>query len=332
VAPRGPRRVIEPSEEAHVKKELTRRDLIGRAGLAIGGALSLGVVNACSSNENSASPPPPAAGPEVNQFPYQQHLAASYRLDAAAVQEAAYHGYYAGGCCHGAYNALVKHLADTAGAPFDKLPLDFGMFGGGGIAGFGSICGAVLGGVLVVNSLVPNLTAPATLTAAQKTVRNRMMVELMRWYEQTAFPAYTPVAVDAGETGLTLGFNDGSLPAPQQVAPGSHLCHASVTGWCAANGNVPSSGPDKKARCARLTADVAGKVVEMVNAYLASGEFVAGAANATTGCVGCHSQTATAPAAPVAAGMECTTCHPTAGHPFPATQAHDPASNCGTCH
>lgn len=309
-------------------KELSRRDLIGRAGLALGGAMSLGVLNACGGSED----PAPVAAPQVNQFPYQQHLPAGYQLDVAAVKEAAYHGYYAGGCCHGAYSALVKHLADTVGAPFDQLPPDFGMFGGGGIASYGSICGAVLGSVLVVNSIVPNVTAPAELPAAQKTVRNRMMVEIMRWYEQTAFPAYTPAAVDAGETGLTLGFNDANLPAPQQLAPGSHLCHASVTGWCAANGNVPSSGPDKKARCARLTADVAGKVAETLNAYLTSGQFVAGATNATAGCTGCHSQTAVAPAGPVAAGMECTTCHPTTAHPFPQTQAHDPASSCDSCH
>lgn len=312
-----------------MNKPLSRRDLIGRAGLALGGALTLGALNACGSEDDPA-PPTPEPEPLVSEFPYEQHLADDYRLDTAAVTEAAYHGYYAGGCCHGAYNGLMKHLADTAGAPFDKHPLDFGMFGGGGIAGYGSICGAVLGGVLTINYVVPNLST-AGLTDPQKTVRNRMMVELMRWYEQFAFPAYAPTTVDPLETGLTLGFNDGNLPAVQQVVPGSHLCHASVTGWCVANGNVPSNGGDKKARCARLTADVAGKVADMLNGYLATGQFSAGTTNPTAGCVGCHSQTAVAPREPVAAGMECTTCHPTASHPFPAL-AHDPASNCDDCH
>lgn len=313
-----------------MKRELSRRDLIGRAGLAIGGALTLGALNACGSEDDPA-PPPPDPGPQVSEFPYQQHLAAGYQLAVGDVQEGAYHGYYAGGCCHGAYYGLMKHLAETAGAPFDKLPVDtFGMFGGGGIAGYGSICGAVLGGVLTINSVVPNLST-AGLTDAQKNVRNRMMVELMRWYEAYAFPVYVPEAVDALETGCTLGFTDANLPAPQQVAPRSHLCHASVTGWCVANGNVASNGPDKKARCARLTADVAGKVAAMLNGYLTTGAFTAGAANPTSGCVGCHTQTPTAPRQPVAAGMECTTCHPTASHPFPAL-AHDPASNCDDCH
>ena len=292
-------------------KKLTRRDLIGRAGLAIGGAMSLGVLNACGSTSNDTPPPPPPPPePQVKDTPYQQFLPAGYQLDAAAVQQAAYDGYYEGGCGHGAFKGIVKHLADTVGAPFDKLPLDFGMFGGGGIAGYGSVCGAVLGGVLAINYVVPNLS---TGTANQKTVRNRMMIELMRWYEQTAFPTYAPAAVNAAETGLTLGFNDASLPAVIQVAPASHLCHASVTGWCHANGNVGSGGADKKARCGRLTADVSGKVCDMLNAYLTSGEFAATAANTTTACTGCHSQTASAPAAPVASGMACTSCHPT--HP-----------------
>ena len=154
----------------------------------------------------------------------------------------------------------------------------------------------------------------------------------MRWYEGFAFPVYAPVAVDAGETGLTRGFNDAGLPAVVSIAPRSHLCHASVTTWCEENGNVPSSGADKKARCARLTADVAGKVAEMLNAYFATGEFVAASANPTTGCVGCHTQAASAPAAPVASGMECASCHPSSQHTFPVAPAHDPLSDCDTCH
>jgi hypothetical protein len=305
--------------------------MIGRAGLAIGGAFALGALQACNGDDDPAPTPEPQpqTGPQVAEFPYEQHMAPGYQLDDAAIRENAYHAYYAGGCCHGAYNGIMKHLADTAGAPFNLLPLDFGMFGGGGIAGYGSICGAALGGILAINSVVPNA---ASATPAQANVRNRMMAELMRWYEGYAFPAYDPTQADALETGLTLGFNDTSLPVVNRLAPGSHLCHASVTTWCAANGNVPSSGADKKARCARLTADVAGKVAEMMNAYLATGEFAAASPNLTAGCTGCHTQAAVAPAAPVASGMECSSCHPTESHPFPATFAHDPASDCDACH
>lgn len=310
-----------------MKKELTRRDLIGRAGLALGGALTLGTLQACGSEDSSTTPPaqePPAtATPQVKDFPYEQHMAAGYQLDVAAVKEAAYQAYFAGGCCHGAFSALVGHLAATAGAPFDLLPVDMGKFGGGGIASYGSICGAILGSQLVVNFIVPDTTANASS-------RKAMLTDLMRWYERTAFPSYVPAAVNARETTgpasdpsdvVTLDFSAANL-VNLQVTPASHLCHASVSTWCTANG-VAASKADKLARCARLTADVAGKAAEMLNAYLASGAYGArtyGAAAASSAqnatCTGCHTPATTARPS-VAAGMECGTCHTdkVTGHP-----------------
>jgi hypothetical protein len=220
------------------------------------------------------------------------------------VKEVAYHGYYAGGCCHGAYSALLGHLADTAGQPFNLLPRDFGKFGGGGVAGYGSICGAALGGVLIINSIVSDASA-----------RTGMLTELLRWYEGFAFPAYVPVAIDAAETGTTKDFSASGVAALQR-APQSHLCHSSVSDWCAANG-VSAGGADKKARCARLTADVAGKAAEMVNTYLAgTGTWTAPAIDAQSAtCLGCHPGSSTVQ--PVASGMKCGSCHTDklTGHP-----------------
>jgi hypothetical protein len=288
-----------------VNERLSRRSWIGQAGVALGG-LAAGALAGCGGEDDPAPIEPPVdTTPQVNQFPYEQHLAAGYRLQADPVKESAYHAYYVGGCCHGAYSALLGHLATTAGAPFDKLPLDFGRFGGGGIASYGSICGAVLGGVLILNQVVGNATARAA-----------MMTDLIRWYEGFAFPAYSPTAVDAGETGTTKDFSATGLVQLQR-APHSHLCHASVSDWCAAQG-VSATGPDKKARCARLTADVAGKVVEMVNAYLANQAYTAQPLDgASASCVGCHTSGSTLQ--PVQSGMSCSTCHPDklSGHPAP---------------
>jgi len=272
----------------------SRRNLLGQAGLAFGGLVTLGALQGCG--EDETTPPPVVTGPTVKDFPYEQHLTADYRLDPAPVREAAYHAYYAGGCCHGAYSALLGHLATTAGKPFDLLPLDFGKFGGGGVAGYGSICGAVLGGVMVINMIVSDATA-----------RGNMMTDLMRWYEGEAFPKYVPAAVDAAETGTTKDFSASGI-ATLQRAPRSHLCHASVSDWCAANG-VTAGGADKKARCARLTADVAGKVAEILNTYLAgTGTYAAAAIDAASAtCLGCHPGSSTS--RPVASGMACTTCH-----------------------
>jgi hypothetical protein len=312
-----------------VKKELTRRNLLGRAGLAIGGAVALGSL-ACGSDDSDPQPEPqPQEGPQVADFPYEQHLTAEFRLNVEAIKEAAYHAYYAGGCCHGAYSALLADF-QRAGAPFTLLPLDFGKFGGGGVAGYGSICGAVLGGVLLTNMVVQNPTTPPQDETKPQDVRANLMTELMRWYETYEFPAYVPTQVDAKEhanadpaaalvTTLPFG-NDPAVGNPEsmRLAPGSHLCHASVSGWCAAQ-HVSAAGPDKLARCARLTADVAGKTAEMLNQYLGSDRltFAVTSQNGTTGCTTCHTKDkASDPLATpvrlgpsVASGMSCTSCH-----------------------
>lgn len=284
-----------------MSKNLSRREIITRAVYAVGGAATFASVQACGSS--AATTTTPSTGPTPKDFPYEQHLPAGYQLDPAAVKEPAYHAYYEadGGCCHGSYSALMKHLAATAGAPFDQLPADFGRFGAGGIAGYGSICGSILGGVLVINQIVSNPAA-----------RGAMMTDLLRWYEGASFPSYTPATVDAAEAQKppTLDFSAGNL-VNLQTTPGSHLCHASVSGWCAARG-VAANSPDKLARCSRLTADVAAKVAEMINTYLASTAtpktYTAAALDSTSAtCLGCHPKTSTT--RPVASGMSCAPCH-----------------------
>jgi hypothetical protein len=287
------------------REQVSRRNLLVKAGLAIGGAVAAGALPGCSDQVQvdrivEVTPPPVDPGPQPSQFPYAQHIAAGYQLDAAAVREAAYQAYYAGGCCHGAYSALLGHLATTVGQPFSLLPLDFGKFGGGGVASYGSICGAALAGTLVINMVVADPAAPAPA------VRNPMIAELLRWYEGFAFPAYSPTAVNAAETGLVRDFSAANLVNLQRK-PGSHLCHASVSGWCAQNG-VTANGKDKAARCARLTADVAGKAAELINDYLANRPLVPTARDAASAaCVTCHPATSTS--RPVNSGMACVTCH-----------------------
>jgi hypothetical protein len=328
-----------------VKKDLSRRDLLGRAGLMVGGAVTLGALSSCSNEDDPCPvaeecPAPVDTAAKLKDFPYEKHVAESFTLDAAAVQEAAYHGYYAaapgGGCGHGAYSALLADLA-RAGNPFDQLPTTFGQFGFGGIVGYGSTCGAVLGSVLIVNSVIADATA-----------RNNMIATLMRWYETHEFPAYAPATVDPVESGATMVLNWGSepgKPAVTKVAPGSHLCHASVSGWCAAQDPMVNAGgasqPDKKARCARVTADVAGKTVEMVNAYLASGALgarsfaIQAPGSDVTGCTTCHGTAVNTHQAnsvpPAASGMSCPACH-TEKLPLNGATHAPAATTCGTCH
>lgn len=279
------------------KVQLGRRDILGRAGLALGGLVALGSLPGCDEEESC---PTPAPASKVNLFPYDQHIAPAYQLDPEVVQEAAYHAYYAGGCCHGTYSALLGHLASTVGAPFNELPINFGKFGAGGIDGYGSICGSLLGAQLIINMVVSDATA-----------RKNMIWELMRWYETYAFPSYVPVTVDPLES-VTLDFTgtDPDKTDVVTVAPGSHLCHPSVSTWCLTNAVSAGSG-DKKARCARLTADVAGKTTALLNAYLIAAPrayATIGVADPNSACDGCHTAAAASPPS-VASDMTCVTCH-----------------------
>ena len=231
--------------------QIGRRNLVARAGLALGGLVTLNAFAGCGDEETT---PTVDTTPKVSDFPYDQHIAADYQLDPAAIQEAAYHAYYAGGCCHGSFSALLGHLASTVGAPFDQLPPTFGKFGAGGIDSYGSICGSLLGADLIINMIVTDAGA-----------RKNMIWDLMRWYETYAFPTYVPVAVDALEsTTLDFAGTDPMKADVIAVPPTSHLCHSSVSRWCTPNGVSATSG-DKKARCARLTADVAGKAAAIIN-------------------------------------------------------------------
>lgn len=295
------------------RERLGRRHLIARGGLALGGLVTLGALQACG-EEESTTPSTPT--PKVSEFPYEQHIAAGYQLDPAVVQEAAYQAYYAGGCCHGAYSALVGHLASTVGAPFDQLPIDFGKFGAGGIDGYGSICGSALGATLVINMIVKEVELSPNVWS---TYRKNLTWELLRWYEEYAFPVYVPETIHSLES-TTLSFTGGT-PVMTPVAPGSHLCHASVSKWCRLNGVSAGSG-DKKARCARLTADVAGKAAQLINAYLAATPRAFSLAaydpvanpDPNSACDACHTAgSATNPS--VAADMTCVSCHDPVTHP-----------------
>ena len=309
-------------------KQLSRRNMLGQAGLALGGLVTLGALQGCGEDETTCpvvQDPPPDTTPKALEWPYQKHIPATFAgLDVAAVKAAAYNAYYNGGCCHGAYSALLGAFQASVGAPFDQLPLDFGKFGGGGVGGYGSICGAVLGSQLIVNMVVEDPPPPSGSTTSPN-IRNAMIVELMRWYETFEFPEYVPTTRNAKEfnaSGVALTvLNFDTPPESMRIAPGAHLCHASVTGWCTAQG-VAANGPDKLARCARLTADVAGKAAELLNAYLASDRqaaFVPVAPSGATTCVtsSCHGAAkvvdpsgATVVSPPVASGMGCGSCHP----------------------
>lgn len=260
---------------------VTRREWMTRTGFAMGGALATGALLPNLGHQAEAASRDSAA--TVQAIPY------AYRtLDIDDVQTRGYRNYFTGGCCYGSFSAIMEHLAATVGAPFDTFPVAMSRFGGGGIAGYGSVCGALLGGAMAFSLMIPARSL------------NGMITDLFRWYERSALPIYQPAAAAADQV----------APAPNTSVSNSHLCHVSVTTWCTQEGVTPFS-EQKRERCARLTTDVAGRAAQMLNEYLAGGTF-AGSETidaVSSGCLTCHDARATDGPANVASGMQCTSCH-----------------------
>ncbi len=113
----------------------------------------------------------------------------------------------------------------------------------GGIYSWGSICGALPPAIDVIG-LVTDLENGAIL-----------INELMAFYKDAAFPEFQPAGMNV----------------PTTVA-NSSLCHVSVTTWQHASG-LDRNSPERKERCAGVTADVAKFTVEMLNKLADTGAY-----------------------------------------------------------
>lgn len=130
-----------------------------------------------------------------------------------------------------------------------------------------------------------------------------MVTELFRWYQQAAFPIFEP-----GEATNPKGVKG---PIPTSVS-GSPLCHISVSKWCYET-KLEAGSKERGERCARLTADVTAKAIEIMNAKI-DGKFAAlyGSTDAEKSCVECHGKGKEA--AYNKTKMDCTPCHSGSEH------------------
>ena len=166
------------------------------------------------------------------------------KLDVAEVQAAVYEHFSTdGGCCAGAVGGILEVLAKNyPDGPYTTLNSKMFANGAGGY-GRQNLCGA-LGGSFAIFGL---FLEGADAKALQK--------ELYAWYESTALPIYLP---------------EGSDPHPAQSVAGSELCKDSYGNWNAKTG-LEFSDPIRVNRCRCLTADTAGKAVELLNAHFFGG-------------------------------------------------------------
>lgn len=196
------------------------------AGTAYAGQLIL------SSEANSAGP---NDGNQQIPWKYQP-------LNEQETAQLAYDGYPGHGCMYAVANALVSQLSQKFGSPYNQFPLNMLNYGHGGVGGFGSLCGALNGGAMLMG-----------LFCHDRKICDNMISQLYKWYEQEELPQFIPA-----NSGFTA-----ELPRIQNQ---SVICHASVSKWCMKAECSPDD-PIRTERCRRMCGDVVIQVIRILNNF-----------------------------------------------------------------
>ncbi len=223
------------------EKTCSRRELLKTAGKASAGiavvSLVPSILTACT--EKPADIP----SKEVLSYEYKElskdtaaHPYVYQKLDVATTQERAYASYFnKGGCCIAVGDALIGQLADNAGYPFNQVPVETFVNGATGY-GIGSLCGSLGSAVFTIGLLCPRDDA------------KKLTADLFAWYTSANLPIYQPEVKN------------------ETTVSGSVNCADSVGNFMSKTGYAMGD-PERKARCAGVAADVAGKTVELLNTY-----------------------------------------------------------------
>ena len=270
-----------------------RRDFLKGAGTATLGLVAAsgfaGGILACATPNSlqTTTPPPsttPASGLTPLPWPYK-------KLDPAAAAERAYAAYSAGGCMYGAVEGVVGELRTAVGAPYDSFPTAYSKYGGAGVSGWGTLCGALNG-----------VAAALYLFLEQKNA-NPIINEVYGWYGVTALPDYTPVKP--------------KFATIQKSVADSQLCHQSVTKWCDASG-FKTTSPERADRCAWITAAVVRYTVDLANKQAdATFKPTFTVPASVTGCLSCHGKAGAVENVHITNQSDCKECHTTlpSSHP-----------------
>jgi len=235
-------------------KKFSRRELLtGTGKLAIGAALISAGGAALVSNAEARVKYP---------WPYK-------KVDPDRAAEIAYENWYKGFCCYAVASGILVPLREMVGEPYTSFPIEAVKWGHGGVIGWGTMCGTLLG-------------AGFAISLAAGHPGEKVLNEVIHWYSETELPIYKPKNPKAVFKATSVS--------------NSPLCHISVGKWMAKEG-VKFFSPQRKDRCARLAADIAAETARLLNAW-ADGRFKPAHApqakihqmTAQNNCGDCHSK------------------------------------------
>jgi hypothetical protein len=173
-------------------------------------------------------------------------------LDPEEIRKKGHIRTYEGGCCYGAFAAILESLREKIGFPYTQIPAKMMVYGRSG-AGFESLCGALNGAAAAMSLVSDSLS----IIAREK--------QLGEWYKTYPFPSETSNKYAVEHSFLVESYkSDKELPT--SIA-NTVNCDLSVANWLEASG-LTREAPERSERCARLVGDVAAQTVIILNREL----------------------------------------------------------------
>lgn len=216
--------------------KLSRRGLLkGAAGAAGLATLTMGGLGLFSNAE--------AKGGATEKWPWPY-----VKLDPEKTAELAYNEWYRIFCGAAVISSVFSQLRKKVGGPYKSFPIDAFVFLEGGMVGWGTICGSNAGANIVSNMIIgPRIVGPMCENGAE------IGADALQWYSETPLPSFMPKEPRI-KTEIV------------QTTSNSPLCHVSVGKWMKASGYAFGS-PQRRDRCARVTASVAYHLVQDLNSW-----------------------------------------------------------------
>lgn len=226
---------------------MSRRVFLTSAGTVIGAAAAgVGLTRLAA---------PAAAAPAGVPWPYPTTIEAQPVPERLARR--AYELYWQSGCCEASWWPFVEALSAEHPDTWGTLPRNLFRFGGGGVAGWGTICGVLNAAAALVGVTVGTSAHRANLTDA-----------VMQYYANTALPTKSAWKSYRGSLGLGDPWDPAVKPLRNVPTSTSHspLCLPSLAQWTMTSG-ANDDTPRQRDRCAKACFDVTRKVAELLNTY-----------------------------------------------------------------